>query len=353
MTRTLAPQEADAAVKNDASTDPAVPRTRDPIFIVGVGRSGTSLIQSMLAAHSQVAFPPEINFIRRFLATDRIREVYRAGGCKAVCDRFRTDRYLSRLDLDLAEVLEKVEQNHGSLDGRSVYAGLMNTFACRQGKPRFGDKDPKSVEYLPVLDHHFPRAFVVHVIRDPRDVLASKKKAGWSSDRCPLVHVAANAIQFRMGVGDGRKLFGDRYVEIRYENLLDQPEKEVRSLLQALLLPEEDLLASFSQAAEELVADEEMSWKKETLGPLLRDNTGNWKHELTPLEHVVSEKACLEAHRHGAYRLEGATRPLVVRIVGGVIGWAIRLLGRLYPRFRRWTYRSVLRSGGEEGAESS
>jgi len=35
-----------------------------PIFIVGVGRSGTSLVQSMLNAHSKIAFPPETHFVR-------------------------------------------------------------------------------------------------------------------------------------------------------------------------------------------------------------------------------------------------------------------------------------------------
>ena len=43
-----------------------------PIFIVGVGRSGTSLLQTMLASHSLIAFPPETGFVRRYVGTGRL-----------------------------------------------------------------------------------------------------------------------------------------------------------------------------------------------------------------------------------------------------------------------------------------
>jgi hypothetical protein len=54
------------------------------VFIVGVGRSGTSLLHSMLNAHTRVCFPPEINFIRRFLATPQLEETLRQQGVDAV-----------------------------------------------------------------------------------------------------------------------------------------------------------------------------------------------------------------------------------------------------------------------------
>ena len=42
----------------------------DPIFIIGVGRSGTSLLQSMLNSHSKIAFTPETHFIRSYMSSN-------------------------------------------------------------------------------------------------------------------------------------------------------------------------------------------------------------------------------------------------------------------------------------------
>ena len=82
----------------------------------------------------------------------------------------------------------------------------MIAFAEARGKPRVGDKDPRCIEFLPLLARHWPAAHVVHVIRDPRAVLASKKKAAWSRHRSVVTHVFANRVQLRAGRCDGQRL---------------------------------------------------------------------------------------------------------------------------------------------------
>jgi len=120
------------------------------LFIIGVGRSGTSLLQSMFAAHPNVGFLPESAFLRRYVYRGNLHSAYGLGGKKAVI-----------------KILEQ--------DEKFARTGLNNLW--------IGDKDPRLVEFLPLVKTLFPDAHVIQVIRDPRDVLVSKKKAAWSKDK--------------------------------------------------------------------------------------------------------------------------------------------------------------------------
>ena len=58
----------------------------EPIFIVGVGRSGTSLLQAMLNAHSKITFTPETHFIKSYLS-----KKFKLSECK---NKIFKDKYL-------------------------------------------------------------------------------------------------------------------------------------------------------------------------------------------------------------------------------------------------------------------
>ena len=262
-----------------------------PIFVVGVGRSGTSLVQSMLAAHSLVAFPPEVQFVRRYLGRGRLARLHATGGVAAVRDVLEGDDRVGRLDLDLGRVLSRYAGNVPFSEA-DLYETLLTAYAQTQGKPRAGDKDPRCVEFLPLLARHWPAAHVVHVIRDPRDVLASKKKAAWSRHRSALAHVFANRVQLRAGRRDGPRLYGPRYHEVVYEELLADPQAVLRDLAGRLGLAYEEAMLEFGGAAEALVSADELAWKRETLGPLLAANAGKWRRELSPWEAALAELVC-------------------------------------------------------------
>ena len=272
-----------------------------PIFIVGVGRSGTSLLQSMLAAHSELSFSPETGFIRRYVAKRKLAGLARKGGMAAVVAEVTSDAYVTRLGVDVAATFAHLSPNNPALDAEA-YGALMRACAERSGKPRYCDKDPRAIEFLPIIARHWPSAHVIHIIRDPRDVLASKKKAAWSRGRRPELHVLANRLQLRLGRRTGARLFGQRYHEVVYEALIRDPEGTLRALCRALNIEFEPTMLRFGEAARSLVTEEEMSWKKETLGDLLPDNSGKWEGALTDREIALTELLCGEAFQAGGYR---------------------------------------------------
>ena len=269
------------------------------IFIVGVGRSGTSLIQSMLNAHPDIAFIPEINYIRRFLATQTLERIAKRAGVNGLIELLLKDNRLQRLEIDLKSLLEWVDPQSRELRV-DIYRAILQKHLKNEGKTIPGDKDPRSVEYLAVIAKYFPKAYIVHIIRDPRDILLSKMNAEWSRDRSVYLHVLANKVQLMMGMQEF-KLFGERYIEIKYEELLADPEKTLKRLCEDLGIQYHDSMLDYTDSSRKLVADDEMAWKKETLGPLLKSNVGKWKNGLSSWNVAMVEELVDIAFDHYDY----------------------------------------------------
>ncbi|MCF8096052.1 MAG: sulfotransferase [Desulfobacteraceae bacterium] len=273
--------------------------TMPKFFIVGVGRSGTSLIQSMLAAHPRVSCLPETSFIRRMVFPGYLHSIFQRQGEKAASRALAQDDYFARTGLDASKLVARAVSQGGLLDA-AVYREMLASYADKD-RAWAGDKDPRAVEFLPLLAAVLPDVHVIHVYRDPRDVLASKKKAAWSKKDHVWKHVFANRVQFKIGARLGPKLFGKRYHEVCYEELLAAPEKVLSGLCTRMGFEYDHSMLSFGDAARKLVTDKEMSWKKETMGPLLTENRDKWKTELHPREVVLTELCCGEAMARGGY----------------------------------------------------
>lgn len=287
-------------------------RRDDHLFIVGVGRSGTSLLQSMLNAHSMVSFTPEIHFIRRFLASNTLEKVV-SSDAAAAAGMLASDEFVARLGFDAAQLREAADALGHGFSSRALYVALQRMYADAQGKGDarwLGDKDPRSIEYLPMLSRLFPEMRALHIMRDPRDVLASKKKAAWSKDGSVLRHIFANRVQLKMGRRYGRLLLGPRYMEVVYEELLGNPRDVLERVCAFLELDFEEAMLEFAESSKRLVSESEMQWKKETLGPLLSSNSGKWKKSLTPWEAALTERACADAMHAAGYEASASTHEL-------------------------------------------
>jgi hypothetical protein len=112
----------------------------------------------------------------------------------------------------------------------TVYA----VYAEERGKPRWGDKTPMYMQNLRLLQRLFPDALYVHLIRDGRDAALSflamprgLMTETWMHPRTP----AEFACQWRTEVAAARRLgrrVGSHYVEVRYEDLVAEPEPALR-----------------------------------------------------------------------------------------------------------------------------
>lgn len=225
----------------------------------------------------------------------------RHSGEKSVSDTLNNDKYFKRTGVPVSQLLPGV-QRKGQLLDLIIYRELLNQYATSSGDV-VGDKDPRLIEWLPALARAFEgEVHVLNIIRDPRDVLVSKKKAAWSRKGAIWKHIFVNRVQLSLGRIEGRKSFGERYREITYEDLIAQPEAVLRDLCAFVGVPFQKSMLSFGKAARKLVSKDEISWKKETFGPLLNDNKDKWRTELSPKEIRLTELCCSEAMAIGSYQ---------------------------------------------------
>ena len=157
----------------------------DPLIVLGVRRSGTTLLRSMLDSHPQVAVPPETYFVTRLAAKASTYEPWDIDGL----DRFMSDLTgtggFRRMELDARDLMAHLR----SRDPGGYSAAIRATFelyAARQSKTRYADKTPAYVLSIPLLASLFPEARFIHIVRDGRDVALSFVDGGWAKVPPPV-----------------------------------------------------------------------------------------------------------------------------------------------------------------------
>jgi hypothetical protein len=185
------------------------------------------MVRSMLENHPDLAIPPESHFIpplwerrSRFGSATRIDrpEVF-----LAELASFRTFRHW---DLPVSLVRAQLPPEPRSF--ADLIDAAFRAYAHREGKSRWADKTPEYVHRIPLLAEAHPGARFVHVVRDGRDVALSMLAMAHMHRR------AASAAYFwRRSIRDGRRaadLLGNRYLEVRYEDLVEDPEPAMRAI---------------------------------------------------------------------------------------------------------------------------
>jgi hypothetical protein len=216
-------------------------------IVVGCGRSGTTLVRSVLDANPLIAVPPESFFIME-LAKHRDGDFDPSA---FVDDLMVHDRFV-RWPFDHETVRRAVLRDppHDFPDAiRRVYA----TYAETQGKSRYADKTPKYVKHLPTLARLFPEARFIHVVRDGRDVAPAIVSVKWGPDN---LRGAAVYWQHHVELGRtaGRGLGPDRYLEVSYERLVSDPQPVVEQLCAFIDLPYAEEMLHPELRFEEVIA---------------------------------------------------------------------------------------------------
>ena len=185
-------------------------------FIVGVGRSGTTLLRMMLDAHSDLAIPPETGFLPEVAALTETGNALRQAFFHSVTSMSTfEDSQLSPASLEAA--LAEIDPFDLS-DGLRCFYRL---YAARFTKRRWGDKTPMYGQYLDVIERLLPEARFIHLIRDGRDVTCSVRHLWFA----PGSTIEAIALHWRHNVLGCRHLGQAMryYMEVRYETLVREP----------------------------------------------------------------------------------------------------------------------------------
>ena len=302
-----------------------------PIMIVGCPRSGTTLLQLMLHAHPRIAIPPENRFVfpvygrrRRFGDLTRRRNRDRVAS-------FIIDRRWTRLDHfgvepdDVRRRMRRADPTVGSL-----LAAVFEAYAAKFDKPRWGDKRPAYIDRLDVVLRLFPDAQIIHIIRDGRDCVSSLKRMPWWRQTTyaairTWVDAIDNGARARVTLG------ADQYTEVRYEDLVADPEPELRRLA-AWLGEGFDPAMLEPHRVSPVAVPAGKTWHHNTRREVNATAVRRWTSDLEPWELRLIEAVAGDRLRRHGYELSSGHRPAPP---------PVHLARYAYERLRRrlWTTR--------------
>jgi hypothetical protein len=310
-----------------------------PFFIVGSGRSGSTLLRLILASHSRICIPPETWFLVPLL------------------DKLPADRQLSSTEIgaaveimithyrwpDMGMEAPDLESRAAALTGatlRDVVELVYRHHLDGAGRTRWGDKTPPYIHIVPQLAAMYPGSRFIHLVRDGRDVAKSFQATGWYGrwlyDSCFEWREAIDRAH-----GYRSSPLADRLLDVRYEDLVLETEKTIRRICDFLGESFEPAMLDFQRAAEAGVPEREQHAHGK-LGRAPRpSDIDRWKTEMSLREVLIVEAFLRDGLRQMGYKprfdsilwgpLRAATR--LVCTLGTPLGGRVwRALGRPFGK---------------------
>lgn len=271
--------EAPAAVTSDVS----VPSQKPPFFVLGSQRSGTTMLRLMLNNHRNLCIPHETGFITEFFAkAGGYGDIRNAEVQKALLKDIGANHHVTRGKLipQPGEVLSLP-----IVDYRSLVDAIFQAHIAQFDKPRWGDKTPSYTEDIDVLRQIFPNAKFIHLVRDGRDVLVSQKNIEWfSRNVVRLIRDWQWKVSIAHKVG---QVLGDDFLEIRYEDLIRQPEEKLREICAFLDEDYDPDMMSYNEVGKDTVPEESIRWHKNSIELPNPNKIGAWKTKLSSSEKIL------------------------------------------------------------------
>jgi tetratricopeptide (TPR) repeat protein len=243
---------------------------RAPIFVVGLPRSGSTLVEQILASHSKVEgtfeLPNVLTIVREFDHADAAHDAY-------------PERVLTA-PTPLFAVL-----------GRRY---LAETAPLRHGRPRFIDKMPNNFSHIGLIHAMLPLATIVDVRRHPMDACFSTFKqyfAEGQSFSYDLVDLGRYYRCYLSLMDHWDAVLPGRVLHVSYEDLVREPEANIRRLLAHCGLPFEAACLSFHETRRPV----RTASAEQVRQPLYTSGVGYWRHfesELEPLRESLGD--CLD-----------------------------------------------------------
>jgi len=233
-----------------------------PIFIVGMPRSGTSLVEKILSSHSEVYGAGELDYFYSLAVEHFLRN-----------PGHRHFKPLDSCSNDTFEMLGK------------TYLEKINLLNSQTS--RITDKLPFNFMMIGLIKIALPNAKIIHCVRDPRDTGLSIYKQNFSTGNYRFAYDLKTIAQFhnlyRALMQHWHDVLPGAIYDVEYERLTSNPESEIRKLLSACDLEWQDRCldfdktegvvktASFYQVRQPMYTSSVRSWERYRafLGPLL------------------------------------------------------------------------------------
>jgi tetratricopeptide (TPR) repeat protein len=240
---------------------------RAPIFIVGLPRSGSTLVEQILASHSCVEgtfeLPNILTIVREFDHANPQHDAY-------------------------PEELAQVPPQHFAALGQRY---LDETAALRSGRPHFIDKMPNNFSHVGLIHRMLPGAIIIDARRHPMDACFSTFKQYFAEGQAFSYHLDDLGRYYRCYLDlmeHWDRVLPGKVLRVQYENLVADPEIQIRRLLAHCGLPFEAACLAFHETKRPV----RTASAEQVRQPLYASGVGYWRHfsaQLEPLRQALGD----------------------------------------------------------------
>lgn len=264
----------------------------DPFFIIGSGRSGNTLLRAILTSHSKISIPPESFVLGQIIKKwSYLNYLDWEELVKLTIGEFESHPRFFTWDTDLSNLYTKLYSMN--IENQTL-AKIIDEIYTTYSKSKFpnsaiwGDKTPLNTENIFWISKLYPNAKYIHIIRDGRDVINSYLNANFFKGD---IYDACEEWEGRVS---NAKKFGkqntNQYLEIKYENLVISPKKEIIKVCKFLNINFEDDMIDHTKTSTKLGDVTKMKHHAKVMKPIDSSSIGKYKKELTKKQIKIIEK---------------------------------------------------------------
>jgi hypothetical protein len=271
--------------------------------VVGATRSGTTLLRLRLDAHPEIAIPSETHFIPELI---RAREKHGATPDRMI-ELLTSHRRWGDFHIEASELQARWEQLGDGLTGPEAVRTFFRIYGEKQGgPPRWGDKTPGYVKQMREIQEYLPEARFIHLIRDGRDVALSQAERSLDEE-APSIAEVAERWQRRIRSAREQAVELNHYLEVRYEDLVADPEATLRRICEEIELPFDPAMLDYHRRAAGRLSEmdrdlgdgnsgpvrsgtERLAGHAMTTEPPTTDRSGRWQREMPAADVAEFER---------------------------------------------------------------
>ncbi len=257
--------------------------SKSPLFIVGMPRSGTKLLRTLINQHPRVAIlGVETEFLPLWKKRwDSFGPLSRWENFERFYNWTKRLSYFYLYNEEVGPIIEARAWHQscaGEFDIASVFAALArhDLSLTNDASVIWGDKSPSYIRHIALLNDLYPEARFIHIVRDVRDYALSLNKS-FGKDMLRASQRWADDVLLAHQQG---KKIGERYAEVRYEDLLADPDKEMRRLCKFLEIAFSTELTTLQTPAERDFEHQRGIGTGRT--EIVSDNTEKWRQVMPP-----------------------------------------------------------------------
>ncbi len=308
---------------------------KGPVFVAGAERSGTSLLYALLTSHPQIAMMRRTNywayFHHQFGDLSQPKNFER---CLQAMMRYKRIHVWQPDPERLRQEFAQGEPSYGRL-----LTILARQYAQKKGKPRWGDKSLNTERYADAVFATFPEARLIHIIRDPRDRYASALKR-WQVIRGEAGSGTAAWLASAHLAWRNERRFAGRYMVVRYETLVAQPEATLRDICRFLDEPYTPAMIAMHGAAEFRDEGGNSSYGTRQPGQISTNSVGRYRQMLSPQAIAFIQQAARRQMLAFGYELEPMHWSARERLRFALVDWPLNMV-RMWAWHARETYYDV------------